>query len=94
MMSGMLEREAANPLEMRLSSVALARVDAPVPKQETLKVLAVLLHHVHRRNTGTHQIPHRFVGFIRHPDRRQVAGSMKPRQLQSVATIVLDVNEV
>src|ERR1019366_6712714 len=36
---------------------------------------------------GSNQIPQRFVRRIRHPHRRQLSGSMIPRQLQRIATI-------
>jgi hypothetical protein len=62
---------------------------AAVPQQKTLKMLTRSGHDLSDDTPQTDQIAHGFVIGVRHPDGRQLAGSVKTRKHGGVATIRL-----
>jgi hypothetical protein len=62
---------------------------ATVTKQKTLKMLTRARQHLSYDAAQPDQVAHGFMIRVRHPDGRQLSGSMKPRQHGGVATIGL-----
>jgi hypothetical protein len=62
---------------------------AAVPQQESLKMLTRSGHDLSDNAAQTDQIAHGFVIGVRHPDGRQLAGSVKTRKHGGVTTIRL-----
>src|SRR5215217_5672976 len=54
-----------------------------------MELLSCLLLCLESRVAGTYQVANRLVRFVWHPDGRQLAGSMKPRKADRIATICL-----
>jgi hypothetical protein len=63
---------------------------APLAQEKPRELLARPAQRMHRVETGAHQIAHRFVPGIRNPYRRQLTGSMQPRQTGCIPSIRLD----
>jgi Resolvase, N terminal domain len=91
-MGGVVEFKAANPLDVHLCPMGFTLVDAPVPEQKALQMLAIFFDHLHGRDAGAHQIANRLMSFVGHPDQRQVAGAVQPGQFQSIVAVILDAN--
>ena len=62
---------------------------AAVPQQKTLKMLTRARHDLSDDAAQTDQIAHGFVIGVRHPDGRQLAGSVKTRKHGGVTAIRL-----
>ena len=77
------------PAKMRLCPPGLPVVDPAMAEKERSQALTALeLHRLHvLARTG--QIAHRLLVTSRHPHRRQLPGSVKPRQAHRVAAIRL-----
>src|SRR5262245_18737422 len=88
-MHGLLELETREPSAMQFGP-GRSPVMAPMAQQEPRELLARPPPPMHRVETGTHQIAHRFVPAIGNPYRRQLARSMQPRQTGCVPPIRLD----
>ncbi len=89
-MRGMLQAHC------RLSSPAgdcptrLARIDAPMAEQETVRMLPRLAEHPQNRRPRPVQIPYRFVRCIRNPYRRQFSRPVQLCQHDRDADVGLD----
>jgi hypothetical protein len=60
---------------------------AAMPEQKAAKLLARPAQGMHRIETGAHQVPHRLVAGVRHPNRCQLARAMQPRRADRVPSI-------
>ena len=60
-----------------------------VTKQKPLKILACPRHNLPHDAAQPDQVAHGFMIGVRHPDGRQLAGAMKPREHGGIAAICL-----
>jgi hypothetical protein len=63
------------PASVSLSPGPNARIDLPVSKEKSTKVLARLGQHLDRCRTRSHQVAHRFMGGVRNPNFVHAGGS-------------------
>jgi hypothetical protein len=68
MLGRMLEALLAKPSRVRLRPRGAAGEDPTVAEQEGLEVLALGAQVLHRRLVGAHELAHRFVTQVGHPD--------------------------
>ena len=61
-------------------------------EQETRQLLASLPQTADRCQARPHQIPHRLMGGIGNPHRRQLARAMQLRQVDRVSTVEMTLN--
>lgn len=85
----MLEPHRRQPAPVGDRPALLSGIDAAVAQQKSLKMLPRLAEHLHRRRSRSDQIAHRLVRGIRHPHRRQLAGTVQFRQHHRVAVVRL-----
>jgi hypothetical protein len=61
-----------------------------VSQKKSTKVLARLGQRLYRRRTGSHQVAHRFMGSVWNPNFGEFAGTVQPRQYDSIAPVRFD----
>jgi len=83
----MLEPQPRQPDPIRARPGFLAVVNPAVSQQKPAQLLAAAAHRLHRGQTRTHQIAHRLVRRIRHPDRAQFTRTMQLRQAQRIVPV-------
>ena len=86
----MLEALPGKPAPMRQSPVTACAVDASLPQQKGQQLLTLATQVVRRRLPRPDEIAHRFVHGVGHPDPRQLACPMQPRQRHRIPPIGLD----
>src|SRR5271157_790264 len=81
--------ECHEPVHVRPSPSFLARIMQAKPQKECGDVLALGPVVFGRRIAGSHEIPHRLMTLVWHPDRSQLACPEKLRKIDSIAPIGL-----
>jgi hypothetical protein len=78
------------PAQVAAFPAGFPLVETPVPKQERGDVLAFAPIIRDRHRARPHQIPHRLVRLVRHPNLRQFPRSEQPRQRLRIPPVGLD----
>ena len=86
----MLKLEAGEPVDVRPPPGFLARIVTAETQQKRGDVLALDSVVLDRGIASPHEIPHRLVTLIRHPDRRQLTGPEQFHEIDGVAPIGFD----
>ena len=85
-----LELLAGEPTPMGQAPMLAAAEHPTMTKQERQQLLTFLAQIRGRCLARPHEVTHRLVDRIRHPDRRQLAGAKQPRQRHGVTAVGLD----
>ena len=87
--NGMLKADCFQPPKVGLRPACLARVLFAVSKQKRIEPLTGLALNVLSIGARTREVTDGFLLQVRHPHRRQLAGSVQPGQAQPIPTVRL-----
>src|SRR6516165_7458243 len=88
-MDSLLELETCQPTPVQLRP-RWPVIVMPMAQQEAGQLLTRLAQGAHRRLTRTHQVAHRLMRLIRHPDRGQFTGAVQLGKLGRIPPVSLD----